>query len=196
MEMYREVVDSEKKQPCPNCASSNVAYAMETQEFQYGVEENAVQLNAQVNVGTCGDCEFEFTGESGEIARHEAVCRHLRVMTPTEVQSVRISYGLSRTKFSDLTRLGTASLARWETGQLIQNAAYDSLMFLLMFPDNLERLKHRFSPNREKAVAMARAENIQRANNPGSPRFQTFVEVSPVMERRAALFELNPSSMH
>ncbi len=194
MKKYWAVVANEKRQPCPICASNDVAYVMETQEFQFGVEENAVQLKAEVNVGKCSECGFEFTGESAEISRHEAVCLHQKVMTPTEVRSVRKSYGLSRANFSELTRLGTASLARWETGQLIQNAACDSLLFLLKFPENLERLKHRFSPIGD--MAMERAVEIQRANHPEFPRFQTFAAVSPELERRAALFELNPSSMH
>ena len=36
-----------------------------------------------------------------------------------------------------------ASLARWETGALIQNGANDQLLFLLTFPENFERLRRR-----------------------------------------------------
>ena len=50
---------------------------------------------------------------------------------------------MSRAVFSRLTRIGEASLGRWENGLLIQNLAYDHLLYLLTFPENLERLKFR-----------------------------------------------------
>lgn len=193
MRDYRKLFDREKTLGCPVCESDNVNFEMETQEFLYDVDKDAVQLAAEVHVGKCSDCGFEFTGESAEIARHEAVCRHLKVTSPCEIWQLRKSYGLSRAEFAALTRLGTASLARWETGQLIQNAAYDSLLFLLKFPDNLERLRHRFSRDAKKQ--MARANEIRCANDPADPRFRTFETASPDMVKRAAQFELNPTSI-
>jgi DNA-binding transcriptional regulator YiaG len=92
-------------------------------------------------VMTCNQCGFQFTDEVAEEARHEAVCRHLGVMTPKEIKEIRKSYGMSRAEFSHLTRIGEASLARWENGLLIQSPAYDQLLYLLTFPENLERLK-------------------------------------------------------
>ena len=44
---------------------------------------------------------------------------------------------------SIITRLGAASIARWEAGSLLQNRAYDSLLYLLCFGDNLHRLRRR-----------------------------------------------------
>lgn len=193
MKNCEALVREEKARPCPACESANVKFTFETQEFLYGVGEDEVQLTADVHVGTCTECDFQFTGESAEIARHESVCRHHKVMTPNEIRTCRVSYGLSRTAFAALTRLGSASLARWETGQLIQNAANDSLLFLTNFPENLARLKHRFSPDAGKQ--MARAKEIQRANDPATPKFQTFKTVSSELAERAAGFELNPASV-
>ena len=93
----------------------------------------------------CDDCDFEFTGPGAEVARHEAVCRHLGVMTPAEIRDLRGRYGLSRLTFASITRLGAASIARWEAGSLLQNRAYDSLLYLLCFEDNLRRLQSRHS---------------------------------------------------
>jgi DNA-binding transcriptional regulator YiaG len=64
-------------------------------------------------------------------------------MTPREVEAVRTRLRMTRAAFADLTRLGEASLARWEKGLLIQNPANDQLLYLLLFPENVERLRSR-----------------------------------------------------
>ena len=128
---------------CAACGGGNLSRRMEMDEFEHGAGEGAVSLNANVVVLTCGDCDFEFTGPGAEVARHEAVCRHLGIMTPAEIRDLRGRYGLSRQSFASLTRLGAASIARWEAGSLLQNRAYDSLLYLLCFEDNLGRLRSR-----------------------------------------------------
>jgi DNA-binding transcriptional regulator YiaG len=74
-------------------------------------------------------------------------------MTPREVVAIRTRLGMTRAALSDLTRLGEASLARWEKGLLIQNAANDQLLYLLRFPENVKRLRSR--PTAENVVARA-----------------------------------------
>lgn len=139
--MDLEMLDDEVT--CAACGGSNLSRRMEKDEFEYGAREGAVSLNANVVVLACNDCDFEFTGPSAEVARHEAVCRHLGIMTPAEIRDLRGRYGLSRQSFASLTRLGAASIARWEAGSLLQNRAYDSLLYLLCFEDNLGRLRSR-----------------------------------------------------
>lgn len=69
------------KKPSPDCpacgAKSAVTYAREEQRFPYGRGDNAVELSAVVDVGRCAACTFEFTDWRGEIARDEAVQKHL-----------------------------------------------------------------------------------------------------------------------
>ena len=74
---------------------------------------------------------------------HDAVCRHLGRMTPEEVASVRERGGFSQAEFAKLTRLGEATISRWERGALIQNAANDQLLYLLQFPHNVAALRER-----------------------------------------------------
>ena len=62
-------------------------------------------------------------------------------MKPSEIKALREHYGLSRKEFAEITLLGEASLARWESGELTQNAAYDQLLRLLQFQGNMERLR-------------------------------------------------------
>ena len=128
---------------CAACGENNLSRRMEMDEFEYGAGQSVVPLSANVVVFTCNDCDFEFTGPSAEVARHEAVCRHLGIMTPAEIRELRGRYGLSRQSFASITRLGAASIARWETGSFLQNRAYDSLLYLLCFEDNLRRLRIR-----------------------------------------------------
>lgn len=128
---------------CFNCGSGNVERATQKQTFQYGSGESAVELTAEMPVYTCKDCGYQYAGPEADDARHEAVCRHLGVLTPQEIVAIRESAGLSRNQFSERTRIGIASLQRWETGALIQNAANDELIYLMAFFENVKRLKER-----------------------------------------------------
>jgi putative zinc finger/helix-turn-helix YgiT family protein len=128
---------------CPTCGGHNVHTTIETETFAYGDGPEAVGLTVRVPVRTCNNCGFQFTDDIAEEVRHEAVCRHLGMMSPKEIQRIRKTYGMSRADFARLTRIGEASLARWESGQLIQSPAYDRFLYLLNFPENLERLKSR-----------------------------------------------------
>lgn len=131
------------KAQCPSCDGHNVTTTLEEQRFTYGTGERAVELKVHVPVRHCADCDIDFTDGFAETLRHAAVCEHLGVMTPDEVSSVRKAYGLSRAEFARITKIGEASIARWENATLIQNGAYDQLLFLLTYPENFERLRKR-----------------------------------------------------
>ena len=133
----------EDKVVCFDCGSSDVAKAFQRQVFQYGNGENAVELTAEMPVFTCKACGYQFAGPEADEARHEAVCRHLGLLTPQEIVSIREQAGLSQAQFAKCTRIGIASLKRWETGAVTQNAANDELIYLMTFPDNIERLEQR-----------------------------------------------------
>lgn len=128
---------------CGICGSGDLTSRKEIDEFEYGIKENSVTLQTSVDVYHCEDCQFDFTGPSAELARHEAVCRHLDVMTPSEVKDIRGKYCMSRASFALLTGLGEASIGRWEAGSHIQNRGYDNFLFLLRFEENLERINAR-----------------------------------------------------
>lgn len=135
---------------CPDCGSKNVTTKVAPDRFTYGTGPDAVELQVDVPFHRCGDCGFDYTDAEAESLRHEAVCRHLRVLAPSEIRTLRDSYYATRGEFAEATRIGVASLARWETGQLIQNPANDSLLYLLKFRDNWERLKARFKGTPKK----------------------------------------------
>ena len=117
----------------------------EPDAFEYRHRDEVVLLTADVTVHTCQTCGFKFLDSSSEDARNDAVCRFLRVMTPAEVKAVRVRSGLSRREMCAVSKIGEASLARWEAGALIQTAAYDNYLYLLGYADNLQRIRRRHS---------------------------------------------------
>ncbi|HYT89812.1 MAG TPA: hypothetical protein VEL76_13975, partial [Gemmataceae bacterium] len=70
---------------CPVCGAEDVQSSALEDIFTYGVAENAVQLTATVPLRTCAKCGYQYTDHEAEDLRHEAVCRHLGVLTPREI---------------------------------------------------------------------------------------------------------------
>lgn len=130
-------------QRCPECESTDINTSYEIETVPYGSGDETVNLTCRVPVVKCGNCGTAFTDDQAADIRHEAVCRYLKVLTPAEILEIRKHYGLSRNEFSKLTHVGEASLARWENGHLIQNSANDQLLFLMQYPENVERLRNR-----------------------------------------------------
>lgn len=131
---------------CPSCGSHELTTSNEIEEFQYGTGADTAILSSEITVHHCPSCGTSFTSEDANVARHEAVCRHLGVFTPQEVRAVREKNNLNQAEFANLTKIGTASLSRWESGLLIQNKAYDNYLYLLAFVDNIQRIRDRSLP--------------------------------------------------
>ena len=183
--MNYETLDDGMK--CAACGGMNLRRRTETDEFEYGPVDDTVILSVNVVVFSCKDCEFEFTGPSAEAARHNAVCRHLGIMTPAEVKNVRVRHGLSRQAFASITRLGEASIARWEAGSHFPNRAYDSYLYLLCYEDNFRRLENR------RAIVV---EEKNHAPLVAKPRFHLrLVERTAKLTLEQGAFELRPSQM-
>jgi DNA-binding transcriptional regulator YiaG len=164
---------------CPNCELPTINTAFQTERFPYGEGPDAVELSAVVPVKTCTSCGFKYSDDSAEHLYHEAICRHLGVMCPDDVVALREGYGLTRPEFAKITRLGVATLARWERGELIQNAAYDQFLYLLRYPENIDRLRRR---------------KIQTAEPPSVIRPQLrMLQPTTVEIESAAAFELCPT---
>lgn len=128
---------------CPECGHLDVDNRWEDCPFTYGSGADAVEISVRLPVRTCRKCGFEFFDEEAEDLRHEAVCRHLGRLTPGQIKELRARYGFSRADLARLTGLGEATIARWERGELIQNASNDSLLWLLHHQENVDRLRMR-----------------------------------------------------
>ena len=108
--------------------------------FAYGAGDDAVQLSTDLPYGRCEACDFEFLDHDGERSKHEAVCKHLGVLSPWEIKAIRLRFKMTRAEFARLSGLGEATLARWEKGLVTQNRANDRYLRLLAEPGGIDRL--------------------------------------------------------
>jgi putative zinc finger/helix-turn-helix YgiT family protein len=129
---------------CPECGCHTLEDRFDEETFEYGGREKPFTVTARIPSKRCTECGFRFYDGAAQDARHAAACRQLGVMTPAEIRQLREEkYGLTQEEFAELTKLGVASIGRWERGVGIQNEAYDALLYLLTFPKNVERLRRR-----------------------------------------------------
>ncbi len=126
---------------CPQCGGESVTTFRHHDAFNYGSGDSAVTLHVDLPVRRCTLCAFEFLDHEAESLRHEAVCRHLGVLSPAEVRGIRERHGMTRVAFAQVTGLGEATLNRWENGILIQNTANDRYLRLLATPGTMNRLQ-------------------------------------------------------
>ena len=134
------------KRECPLCGDDSVTTEWSRDSFEYGTADSAVVLEVDLPVRRCSACDIDFLDHEGELRRHEAVCRHLGVLSPTEISGLRKGLGMSRAAFAELTGLGEATLGRWENGAVIQNRANDRYLRLLSLPGLIGRLAELAAP--------------------------------------------------
>jgi putative zinc finger/helix-turn-helix YgiT family protein len=125
---------------CPMCGDRSARVSYEIESFPYGMGEDQILLTANVPVIRCGACGGEVTDGAAEEIRHSAVCHHLGRLSPKEARSIREQYDLSQQEWANKTKLGIASIKRWESGSVIQNEAMDCYLRLLAIPSNLARV--------------------------------------------------------
>ena len=140
MESRNEDAMPTTRRRCAECGSA-VATSWHSHVFQYGSGASTVDLAVRVPVRRCSDCDFDYLDDEGERIKHEAICRHLNVLTPSEIRGIRKRYGLSRTAFAKITGVGEASLSRWENGIKVQTPANDRYLRLLAHPGILALLQ-------------------------------------------------------
>lgn len=131
---------SPSPQECVACGKAMATLRYEPEQFPYLAGKDQVMLEARVPVWQCADCGTSFTSEEAEELRHEAVCRYLGRLTPSEVKAVREQYDLSQQEWAAKTGFGVASVKRWEAGNLIQERAADNYLRLLRNPDIFARV--------------------------------------------------------
>ena len=151
---------------CALCGAEGGTRSVQAQQFAYREGAQEILLVAEVPVISCAHCGETYTGDGAEEAQHDAVCRYLGRLTPEEIRALRDRLGLSQAKLAERTGIGIASIKRWESGALIQNASLDAR--LRMFDDEAAR---------------------QPSTRP-TPRFRT--ELRQEMFDAARLFTLRP----
>lgn len=117
--------ESIQNETCVICGSENAKMQMVHHEFDYKCGNQSEVLTAYVPVVECGDCEEAYFGQGAEEIKHEAVCNFLGRLTPKAIVELRGKLGMSQAQLAEHTGMGTASIKRWETGLVIQGAAFD-----------------------------------------------------------------------
>ena len=125
---------------CDMCGSPGLKTELVRDPFIYGAGDDGVELVVEIPVRTCSSCG-PYTDDQAEDIRHDEVCRHLGVLTPTEIRDLRAKYDLSRAELARISGLGESSVARWETREIIQNVANDRHLRLLQDPAIFLRAK-------------------------------------------------------
>jgi putative zinc finger/helix-turn-helix YgiT family protein len=161
-------VASAAKERCTLCGAEAATRTVKSQQFAYRDGASNVLLVAEIPVVSCTACGETYTDVGAEEAQHEAVCRHLGRLTPAEIKELRERNGFSQAKLAEITGIGIASIKRWESGSLIQNASLDA---------------------RLRSVD-ARVEQVARARP--TPRFRT--ELPPEAFADQLVFVLRPRS--
>ena len=167
---------------CGECGSKRVKTTWQSYKFPYGVGTDAVELSCEVPVRNCEDCDFTFIDIEAEYLCHEAICKHLGVMTPKKIKSLRELYKLTQAQFCEITKLGEATLSRWERGILVQNSAYDNYLYLLGFRENIDKLLNRREGSKLPALDIEKL----------WPTFRAIKEITPELIERQNRFELQP----
>lgn len=178
---------------CDCCGTASLRASNSIELFNYKNENGeVVQLSAPVVVWSCSECGDSFTDGNAEDARHEAVCKYLGRLSPSQLRDLREGYGQTQAGWAELTGFGIASIKRWESGAFIQNAANDRFLRLLRKRKIFDELR---------ALALQSGEAVRTAETIGDRGAATAVvqgaiiskfrtTFSPVVCTRAASFEL------
>ena len=113
---------TDEDQTCPSCEKIGVKWREDVRNIYYGLGEEAVRLEVDVPVGACTACGFEFVGWAGQAKTHDAVCRHLGALTPSEMRR------LSQTQLALELGVRVGSVGSWERGGSIQSVENDALL--------------------------------------------------------------------
>jgi len=143
---------SPRAEPCPQCEKHTVTTSWVFDTFEYRSRNSVAEIEVYLPVRRCGSCGFGFVDHEGEDIKHEAVCRHLGVLTPKEIQEIRRRFDMTRAEFASATKLSEASLHRWENGLLIQNEAYDMYLRLLREEPTVMRCVQRLGGRGSRVV--------------------------------------------
>lgn len=168
---------------CPQCGNDGITTYWHHHAFQYGSGASAVELVTHVPVRRCRACQFHYLDDEGEHLKHEAVCEHLGVLSPTQVRRIREIHRMTRAKFAEVTGLGAASLNRWENGLTIQTHANDRYIRLLARPGIMQFLKEIVDAGKSAEPAL----------RTGANRFRT-LEVTGAVLTEQGQFRLRPAA--
>jgi putative zinc finger/helix-turn-helix YgiT family protein len=153
----------ETRWPCPTCNVGRMHPQVVKEHFPYeddGTEVMVVAEDVPVEVCDNPECREQLSGPEAASIRHMAICRALGLLTPVEIRAIRDGLKLTQAEFARLTRLGEATICRWERGRLLQNPALDRYLRLIASgEDNVRLLRRLQEPQETKPAPEASGTN-------------------------------------
>lgn len=171
---------------CPDCDGKIAKTDYVKDRFDYGVGTSHVVLSVTVPVEVCQECGAHHNTDRGDQIRHDAICQHLGLLPPAEVKRIRIRATMSRERFAEVSGIGSASLARWESGQLIQSKSQDNLLRLLESSTNLQFLQERLIGQNEPIAAYEDRQLNIRMKSLGGSKLTSAINASEKFQLRKA----------
>jgi len=114
---------------CPECGQGQLFSFTRTEEFDFDLGDETVKVRAEnVPVKKCDNCGEVMTGPAAAKVQHEAICRAVGLLTPSEIKAIRDRFGWSQHYLADLTDFGVATISRWERGRLLQNRSNNKVL--------------------------------------------------------------------
>ena len=117
---------------CDQCESTQLYREFVEYSFPYAAghseDYKTIELTTKIPIYGCESCDYEHMRDDSHEAAHEAICKHLNILTPSKIRKFRDRLGMTREQFKDAYGIGTTTLGRWERGELIQNKANDNLL--------------------------------------------------------------------
>lgn len=109
---------------CASCGRPIQKPRMEERSFPFG--EDKVELVATFPVYECTFCDIEFTDELGEVARHIAACKHLGILEPRRIMSMRGERHMTQRVLAKIMGVDEARVQGWEFGTVFQTKEQDN----------------------------------------------------------------------
>lgn len=95
---------------CAQCGATTVSTSWVDDTLVWGSGESAMTISVRIPFRSCLSCDFTYLDDEAEDIRHNAVCRHLGVLTPSEIRGIREEYQMSEAEFARATGLGEATV--------------------------------------------------------------------------------------
>jgi len=122
-------VDLTNRPKCPECERGHLVPFTRDEELDYDLGEETIKvISRDVPVERCDACGMVASGPAAAKVRHEAVCRAVGLLTPSEIKALRDKFGWSQQYLADLTDFGIATVSRWERGRLLQNRSNNKVL--------------------------------------------------------------------
>ncbi|MBI2803814.1 MAG: type II toxin-antitoxin system MqsA family antitoxin [Planctomycetes bacterium] len=114
---------------CPECGRGQLVSFTRDEDFDFDLGDERVAVQARnVPVEKCDTCGEIMSGPAAARVRHDAICRAVGLLTPSEIKAIREKFGWSQQHLAALTDFGIATVSRWERGRLLQNRSANKVL--------------------------------------------------------------------